>query len=104
MYSRTDVAFKTDDITLKGWFYKPFRHEPLPCIIMTHGFSALKEHYLDKFASNFAKVGMCVLVYDNRNFGESEGKPRLEVDPIAQIHDMRNAITYVQQRKDVDPH
>lgn len=104
MYTRTNVEFMTDDVILKGWFYKPSNdHQHAPCIIMTHGFSALKEHYLDKFASRFSEAGMNVLVYDNRNFGDSEGSPRLEVDPVAQIRDMRNAITYVQQRKDVDP-
>jgi hypothetical protein len=43
------------------------------------------------------------MVYDNRNFGESAGVPRLEVDPVSQIRDLRNAITFVQQHKDVDP-
>ncbi len=102
MYTRENVEFKTDDITLKGWFYAPKAKLPVPCIIMTHGFSALKEHFLDKFADHFASAGMCVLVYDNRNFGESGGQPRLEVDPVAQVRDMRNAITYVQELKTVD--
>jgi fermentation-respiration switch protein FrsA (DUF1100 family) len=70
---------------------------------MTHGFSALKEHYLDKFASRFVESGMFVLVYDNRNFGDSGGHQRSEVDPNAQILDMRNAITYVQALDLVNP-
>jgi len=96
MYTRENIEFKTDDIKLRGWFYTPKYQSPAPCIIMTHGFSALKEHYLDQFATRFAEAGMCVLVYDNRNFGESGGNPRLEVDPMAQIHDMKIAITFVQ--------
>ncbi|ADX84537.1 hydrolase [Sulfolobus islandicus REY15A] len=48
---------------------------------MAHGFSAVKEMYLDSFAEVFAKAGFVVLVYDNRNFGESEGEPRQEIDP-----------------------
>lgn len=104
MYTRTDIQFKTDnDIKLTGWFYSPMNsNEKLPCVILSHGFSALKEHYLDRFARCFAMAGMCVLVYDNRNFGESQGMPRLEVDPVTQIRDLRNAITYVQQRDEVD--
>jgi dienelactone hydrolase len=103
MYSRKNIEFKTDDITLKGWLYTPKTSTPAPCIIMTHGFSALKEHYLDKFASRFAEAGLCVLAYDNRSFGDSEGEPRLEVDPVAQIRDARNAITFVQRLNSVDP-
>jgi len=102
MYARKDIEFKVDDITLRGWFYSPTT-TPAPCIIMTHGFSALKEHALDKFAASFAEAGMCVLVYDNRNFGDSDGQPRLEVDPVAQIRDMRNAITYVRSLDAVNP-
>ncbi|MHB1948479.1 MAG: alpha/beta hydrolase [Gammaproteobacteria bacterium] len=103
MYTRENVEFKTDDVKLKGWFYTPKTESPAPCVVMAHGFSALKEHYLDKFANQFASSGMCVLVYDNRNFGESGGEPRLEVDPVAQIRDMRNAISYAQEQKTVDP-
>src|SRR5438876_2340602 len=103
MYTRTDAEFKSDDINLKGWFYTPKNKSKTPCIIMTHGFTALKEHHLDKFAAHFASSGMSVLIYDNRNFGESGGQPRLEVDPVAQIKDMQNAITYVQNLKSTDP-
>jgi uncharacterized protein len=103
MPTRENIAFKSDDITLRGWFYTPDHSHPAPCVIMTHGFSALKEHYLDKFAVRFADAGISILAYDNRNFGESEGVPRLEVDPEAQIQDIKNAITFVQGIGKVDP-
>lgn len=109
MYTRKNISFNADNIILRGWFYTPQQaNKPapnksaLPCIIMTHGFSALKEHDLDKFAAYFAQSGKCVLIYDNRNFGESAGVPRLEVDPTAQISDLQHAITYVQQLKEVN--
>ena len=47
---------------------------------MAHGFSAVKEMYLDKFAEVFAAAGLGALVFDNRNFGAS-GEPRQEIDP-----------------------
>jgi len=43
-----------------------------------------------------------VLVYDHRNFGESDGEPRQENDPVLQHRDIRNAITYASTRADVD--
>jgi hypothetical protein len=45
---------------------------------------------------------MCALVYDNRNLGESDGEPRQEIDPWAQIRDYRHAITYARTREEVD--
>ena len=42
---------------------------------MAHGFSAVKEMYLDRFAEAFAAAGLAALVFDNRNFGASEGEP-----------------------------
>src|SRR3990167_9768239 len=104
MYVRKDIGFNTENsLTLRGWFYTP-KTTPAPCIIMAHGFSALKEHYLDKFAARFAEAGMCVLVYDNRNFGDSDGESRLEVDPILQIRDMRSANNFFQQIIKRKPH
>ena len=63
---------------------------------MAHGFSAVKEMYLDSFAEVFAAAGLNVLVFDNRCFGASDGEPRQEIDPWAQVRDYRHAITYVE--------
>jgi hypothetical protein len=70
---------------------------------MAHGFSAVKEMYLDSFAEVFAAAGLNVLVFDNRCFGASDGEPRQEIDPWAQVRDYRHAITYLQTVPEVDP-
>ena len=54
---------------------------------MAHGFSAVKEMYLDRYAEAFAKRASPAVVYDNRNFGASDGEPRQEIDPWLQISD-----------------
>jgi pimeloyl-ACP methyl ester carboxylesterase len=41
-------------------------------------------------------------VYDNRNFGASDGEPRQEIDPWAQVRDYRTAITYATTRSEID--
>jgi dienelactone hydrolase len=103
MHTRKDINFKSDKLTLRGWLYTPDdTTTPTPGIIMAHGFSGLKEHGLDQFASAFANHGFTVLVYDNRNFGDSDGTPRQEVDPQAQVVDMRNAISFMQTLNSVD--
>ena len=92
--TRRDIEFDAEGVTLRGWFYPAEGAEVAPTIVMAHGFSAVKEMYLDKFAEVFAAVGLNALVFDNRNFGDSDGTPRLEIDPWAQVRDYRHAITY----------
>src|ERR1039458_1259249 len=92
---RKDIDFKaTDGTTLRGWHYLPDGSGKHATIVMAHGFSAVKEMYLDKFADAFAKAGFASLVYDNRNFGASDGQPRQEIDPWLQVRDYSDAITF----------
>src|SRR5713101_4051161 len=42
----------------------------------------------------FAHAGFASVVYDNRNFGASDGQPRQEIDPWLQIRDYSDAITF----------
>ena len=100
---REDVEFAADGVTLRGWLYTPEGGGgSAPTIVMAHGFSAVKEMYLDRFAEAFADAGLAALVYDNRNFGASDGEPRQEIDPWAQVRDYRTAITYATTRPEVD--
>lgn len=100
---REDIEFNADDTTLRGWFYTPESgSSPYPTVILAHGFSALKEMGLDRYAEVFAGARLACLVYDNRNLGASNGQPRDEIDPVAQMRDYRHAVTYAQSRGDVD--
>jgi fermentation-respiration switch protein FrsA (DUF1100 family) len=100
---RTDIAFKTTDgTTLRGWHYLPDGPGKYPTIVMAHGFSAVKEMYLDKFAETFAKAGLASVVFDNRNFGASGGEPRQEIDPWLQVRDYSDAVTFAQSLAQTD--
>ena len=93
--ARRDIEFDAEGVTLRGWFYDADgRSGAAPTIVMAHGFSAVKEMYLDEFAEVFAAAGLNALVFDNRNFGASDGEPRQEIDPVQQVRDYRHAITY----------
>ena len=100
--TRHDVAFDADGTTLRGWLYVPSGSGPFPAVVMAHGFSALKEMGLDDYAEVFAGAGLACLVYDNRNIGASDGTPRCEIDPVAQMRDYRHAITYAESRAEID--
>jgi fermentation-respiration switch protein FrsA (DUF1100 family) len=100
---RQDVELDAEGVTLRGWLYLPDAAAgPVPTIVMAHGFSAVKEMHLDSFAEAFAAAGLGALVFDNRNFGASDGEPRQEIDPWAQVRDYRHAITWAQTRPEVD--
>jgi fermentation-respiration switch protein FrsA (DUF1100 family) len=96
---RADVEFDAEGVKLRGWLYRPdgVDDAAVPIVVMAHGFSAVKEMYLDAFADRFAASGLAALVFDNRNFGASEGEPRQEIDPWAQVRDYRHAITFAKQ-------
>src|SRR3989442_10176373 len=101
---RRDIAFKTEDgVTLRGWLYLPERTAgQAATVVMAHGFSAVKEMYLDRFAEVFAASGLGALVFDNRNFGASDGEPRQHIDPWQQVRDYRDAITFAETVAEVD--
>jgi uncharacterized protein len=102
--TRRDIEFDAEGVTLRGWFY-PAQGATgsAPTVVMAHGFSAVKEMYLDSFAEVFSAAGLGALVFDNRNFGASDGEPRQEIDPWAQVRDYRHAITYATTLPEVDP-
>ena len=102
---RRDIKFKTEDgVILRGWFYQGKGIKgPAPTVVMAHGFSAVKEMYLDDFAEFFAEEGISSLVFDHRNFGDSDGSPRGHIDPRQQIDGYRDAITHACIMDEVDP-
>ena len=100
---RRDIEFNAEGVTLRGWFYQGQGVSGrAPTVVMAHGFSADKEMYLDAFAEVFAAAGLNALVFDNRNFGASDGEPRQEIDPWQQVRDYRHAITYAATLDEVD--
>jgi uncharacterized protein len=101
--ARRDIEFNAEGVTLRGWFYPAEGPSgPVPTIVMAHGFSAVKEMYLDRYAEVFAAAGLNALVFDNRNFGSSDGEPRQEIDPWVQVRDYRHAITYATTLPEFD--
>jgi fermentation-respiration switch protein FrsA (DUF1100 family) len=100
---RRDVEINAEGCALRGWIYVPDRVSgSVPVIVMAHGFSAVKEMYLDRYAEVFSAARMAALVFDNRNFGASDGEPRQEIDPWQQVRDYRHAITWVMRQPGID--
>jgi uncharacterized protein len=100
---RRDVEFNAEGVILRGWLYMPDSATgTVPAVAMAHGFSAVKEMYLDRYAEVFSTAGLAALVFDNRNFGASEGEPRNEIDPWQQVRDYRHAITWLGRQPHIN--
>ncbi|KAH7080867.1 Alpha/Beta hydrolase protein [Paraphoma chrysanthemicola] len=106
-----EVSFQTgDNVTLRGLFYTPANYsvgEKLPCVVITHGFSGVRDGGLTAVGEYLtSNLPITCLVFDNRGFGRSDtgvGQPRLEADAFFQTKDISDGITYSQTRPEVDP-
>jgi fermentation-respiration switch protein FrsA (DUF1100 family) len=101
MNGRIDIEFPSEGATLRGWLYES-GESPAPGIVMAHGLSAVKEMYLDEYASAFAEAGFTTLVYDHLGFGASDGEPRQSPSPKLQQQGYRDAISWLAARPTVD--
>jgi pimeloyl-ACP methyl ester carboxylesterase len=88
---------------LRGRFYRPAGAQPLPVVVMAHGFSATITMTADRYAEVFYKAGLAVVLYDHRNFGASGGEPRYEINAWVQARGYRDAVTFAASLPAVDP-
>ncbi|AXE29466.1 hypothetical protein DK842_05845 [Chromobacterium phragmitis] len=105
-YTRESRRIPANGVELDGWLYLPtgghLSGRGAPLIVMSHGFAAVKELHIDKFAERFAGAGFAVALYDHRNFGRSGGGPRGEIDPREQVDDMREVMTWAAALPQID--
>lgn len=100
--ARTDSHFTSDGMECAAWLYLPDGDGPHPCVVMAHGFSAVREHRLDAYAERFAAAGMAVLVFDYRHFGASAGEPRQLLSIGRQLADWHAAVAHARNLPEVD--
>ena len=100
--SRADVSFQSHGATLRGWLYRPQEVDESPGIVMAHGFTAVREMFLDRYAETFAAAGLTTLVYDHFGFGASDGEPRQYPAADIQLQGYRDAIAWLGEQHGVD--
>ncbi len=101
MTTERPVNFYSDGLKLVGVLFLPDAPGPHPGIVLCHGFTGVKELILPDYARRFVEAGFAALTFDYRGFGESEG-PRGRLIAWEQVHDIRNAITFMQAQTEVD--
>ncbi len=123
--SHSAVDIWSEGTRMAGDLYRPAgaNDEPLPAIIMSHGWGGTKAG-LARNAIRFAADGFVVLAFDYRGWGESDGKLvvigempergvngevqvlareiRRVVDPIDQTLDIRRAFDFLEGEPGVD--
>jgi uncharacterized protein len=100
---RRDVEFQSGGETVRGWLYVPDGAAgPVPLVVMAGGWCYVKELVQPHYAERFEREGLAVLLFDYRNFGASDGARRQHIDPVAQVEDYKNAISYAETLPEVD--
>src|SRR5882724_7884126 len=94
---REDVTFSSGGERIAAWLYRPEDDAgDVPCVVLAHSFSGVREQRLDAYAGRFAAAGLAALVFDYRHFGASSGEPRSLLDIAKQHADWRAAIAYAR--------
>jgi dienelactone hydrolase len=57
-----------DGTPCAAWLYRPGSGGEVPCVVLAHGFGAVRELRLDAYAERFAAAGLAALVFDYRQF------------------------------------
>jgi dienelactone hydrolase len=74
----------------------------VPAVVTGSGFGGVKEMLLPHFASALADAGVATLAIDYAGFGASAGEPRQDLDPQAQIRDLRRGLDFLAKDPRID--
>ncbi|MBW2396289.1 MAG: alpha/beta fold hydrolase [Deltaproteobacteria bacterium] len=122
------VVIWSEGTRMAGTLWRPEKagDEPLPGLLLIHGWGGLRDHLDATYAPKFADAGFAVLTFDYRGWGDSDGKLVAEeplpensrvpgsnvtvaarvirevVDPYDQIEDVRSAFAWLLAEHGVD--
>jgi dienelactone hydrolase len=99
---REDVWFNSGRDRISAWLYRPAITGDVPLLVMAHGLGAVRTMRLDAYAERFSAAGYACLVFDYRNFGDSEGAPRQLLDIRMQLQDWTVAVAYARTLAGID--
>lgn len=102
MAEREDVSFTSGADRIGAWLYRPTGGGPSPLLVMAHGLGAVRTMRLDAYGERFSAAGYACLVFDYRNFGDSEGEPRQLLDIGMQLADWTAAVAYARTIEGID--
>ncbi|MDT7761264.1 MAG: uncharacterized protein QOC63_684, partial [Mycobacterium sp.] len=101
---REDVTFPSNGRKLVGHVYVPETIPAAgePAVVVVGPASSTKGQVPAVYSQRLAELGYIALAFDHTSYGESEGTPRSDEDPFTKVEDIKNAVTYLAARQDVD--
>ncbi|QGS68216.1 peptidase S15 [Oceanobacillus sp. 143] len=98
-----EVMFYSEGTNMSGILRLPDeQQQSYPVIVQGPGWLGLKDSKAyARFHEVFTQAGFAVFVLDYRGFGGSGGTKDF-INPFWQIEDIRNAISYLETREDID--
>ncbi|MEU9456221.1 alpha/beta fold hydrolase [Streptomyces sp. NPDC048277] len=100
-----ETTFYSEGSRLKATVYYPDdlpEGGPHPALVVNSGYQGFNEFYPKMFAQRMTERGFVCLGFDYRGMADSEGeKGRVLIEE--QVQDVRNAVTFIRSRDDVDP-
>ena len=105
MATVSEVRFHSDGLALAGTLTLPdgaSPDAPVPGIVQGPGWLGLRDAKLyAPYHEALLAAGFAILVFDYRGFGDSAGDATY-LDPMDQVTDWRNAVTYLETRPEID--
>jgi fermentation-respiration switch protein FrsA (DUF1100 family) len=102
---REDMTFLSDGRKLAAHLYVPDDRpavERLPAVVVVGASSGTKEQTPATYSRRLASLGYAALAFDHSSYGQSEGTPRSDENPFAKSEDIKNAVTFLTGRDEVD--
>jgi acetyl esterase/lipase len=100
----TEEAFTSRGVRCAATIYRPRGvTAPTPVVVMAHGITLTRRDGIPAFARRFAATGYCVVAFDYRHWGDSDGHPRGWFSLSRQQSDCRAAVGFARQLDGVDP-
>lgn len=100
-----EVSFYSEGVKIRGALKLPDAAPGgrMPGIVQGPGWLGLRAARLyDRYHAALTAAGYALLIIDYRGFGDSEGERGL-IYPRWQVEDLRNALTYLETRPEIDP-
>lgn len=99
------VVLVAHGVPLAGVLYRPWNARgPLPGVVVTAGWTCVREQVADRYAARLAARGFTTLAFDHTGYGASGGALRDYESPALKARDVRAAVGYLAGRRDVvDP-
>jgi fermentation-respiration switch protein FrsA (DUF1100 family) len=102
---REDVTLTSNGDQIVGQLHIPDGPQlaaGFPGVVVVGPASSVKGQVPTIYAERLVELGYAALAFDHSTYGESGGWPRSDEDPFAKIEDVKNAVTFLTSRAEVD--